>query len=87
MNGSANNIWLGKRFNQILYSYRNDLTNVRLQERFNQTIYMVDEWFNQTLCSSKLKNNTKETLLIIARQSRHMTYNFNHRASLNAQLT
>ena len=39
LNDSANNIWLGKRFNQILHSQRNDSTNVRLQKRFSQTSY------------------------------------------------
>ena len=36
VNGSVNNIWLGKQFNQILCSWRNDSTNVQLQEQFNQ---------------------------------------------------
>ena len=35
----------------------------------------VSKWFNQAMCSSKLENNTKNDLLNIARQSRHMTHN------------
>ena len=69
---------------------------IQLKERFNQytaagTVQSdntrVDKWFNETMCSSKVVKSTKNNLLNIARQSRHMTYNLNHRVYLNAQLS
>ena len=58
-NGSANNIWLGKQFNQILTVRQETIQPMYIYR--NGSIKRVDKWFNQTICSSKLENNTRKT--------------------------
>ena len=71
----SNSIQLEKLFNQCTSTGTVQLNNI-----------LVDKWFNQIICSSKLENNTKKTLLNIDRQSRRMIHNLSLRTPLNAQL-
>ena len=86
VNNSANNIWLGKQFNQILYSQRNDSVNIWLQEQFNQTIYRQTNGSIKQYAVQNQKITPKKNILNIARQSRLMTHNLNRRIPLHTQL-